>query len=41
MNPINNTTDDMNPIIKTIADDLKIYQLKNETKASFEARVIY
>ena len=41
MNPINNTTDDMNPIIKTIADDLKIYQLKNETKGFFEARVIY
>ena len=37
----NNIADDMNPIIKIIADDLKIYRLKNETKASFEARVIY
>lgn len=37
----NNMVDDINPIIKTIADDLKIYQLINETKASFEARVIY
>ena len=41
MNPINNTADDMNPIIKTIADDLKIFPINKESKGSFEARVIY
>lgn len=41
MNPINNTADDMNPIIKTIANDLKIFPINKESKGSFEARVIY
>ena len=31
----------MNPIIKTIADDLKIFPIIRESEGSFEARVIY